>query len=1133
MTNPSITEPIGAENSERDPRVSNPMSLGDSAASERYVMGDEIAQGGIGRIHRATDTRLERPVALKELLDPNPEHETRFLREALVTARLQHPAIVPVYDIGRRPNGEIFYAMKLVSGRSLGEVIDETGSFDKRLALLPHVIAVAEAIAYAHSESIVHRDLKPGNVLIGPFGETVVIDWGIAKDLKEAETPQAMTPAMDKDEPPNSASALTMAGSVLGTPGYMPPEQAAGDPVDERADVYALGAILYHVLAGVAPYEGKSGLDVITKVLTEPPLPLSKRERGVPKDLLAIVSKAMARNPAERYPTAQEFASDLRLFQTGQIVGAYNYSRPERVWRFMQRHRAVVATIGAGLIVTGIIASTSLARVFEARRMAEFERDRANDERVRAQQKQSEAESARKKATQQTDELILIEARAAARHDPNSTITWLSSLSHDFNRWGEARLIAADAQEYGIAIVLDNHTAAINMVAYSPDGKTIATTSDDKTLGIWNADGTLARKLQGHTDEVWRVFYSHDSKRVLSSSKDGTARIWDVETGKNLHTIQAGGPEVEWAEFVGGEKHVALMNCSKRRVELHDLERGTFESMPGQIRCPGSLQVSSDAQYVVYAGDGHARMMDLKTKTHRDYTNTSGKCDYVYLPPDNRHVACSGEGGFVSLWETESGKIRESVPAKRSPTYGAARFARDNRHFLMSNHATLRVVDLETGVSQTLKEHRGPIFSGFFSADSRKVVTTSFDRTTVVFDLDKKTQQPHFGFRDTTCWADFSPDQKSLVVVSWDYTGRIFPVDKSRNRTILQGTSPIRGMRLTQDGQSLVSLQENGIARIEALDKDNDSLRSQKLDGHAHVLSADGSKVAFVAKNGGIRVHSLQEQTEDSQFEPFDDLPSRLYFSPSGNRLLAIGTNKSVRILDLTTREVRSLTTSKSQLNSVAFAEDESLLAIGDVAGTVRVFSMKPGSDRTLEGHVGPVESLVFLPDNARLVSGGKDHTLRIWNLSTGNARVIDASGLGITQIIVSTDGNTLYTLGGESSIRRWNAETGAALPLLRGHHATVVQVELAPEGKRLLSADADGEIRLWDLTTGQGRQFDGHEGLVTRLFFSAKGDRFVSAGIDGAIRLWYDDLPFDGPGLRSWMAKLMPTLMDVAPPAD
>jgi serine/threonine protein kinase len=202
--------------------------------------------------------RLGRPVALKELLDPQGPDENRFLYEALVTARLQHPGIVPIYEAGRWPNGEPFYAMRLVNGRSLDERLAETKTFGERLALLPHVIAVAEAVAYAHSQRIIHRDLKPANVLVGDFGETVVIDWGLAKQLSLEAEPSSAPPAAPEPArtPAFSANAETpassgdpnhtLAGIVLGTPAFMPPEQAAGRPVDERADVYALGAMLYH-----------------------------------------------------------------------------------------------------------------------------------------------------------------------------------------------------------------------------------------------------------------------------------------------------------------------------------------------------------------------------------------------------------------------------------------------------------------------------------------------------------------------------------------------------------------------------------------------------------------------------------------------------------------------------------------------------------------------------------------------------------------------------------------------------------------------------------------------------------------------------------------------------------------------
>ena len=247
---------------------------------DSYSIDGHLAQGGIGRIFRARDRRLERPVAVKELIEGGDGvAEERFVREALLTARLQHPSIVPVYEAGRWPSGEPFYAMKLVSGRTLTEVIDGAATLEQRLALLPHVLAVVEAIAYAHSERIIHRDLKPANVLIGPFGETVVIDWGLAKDLAE-DAPEAPS---ERDAAPSArtaaVAALTMVGTIMGTPAYMPPEQATGRPVDERADVYALGAILYHLLAGAPPYDDcDDPLAIVRAVIAGPPSPLQARQ---------------------------------------------------------------------------------------------------------------------------------------------------------------------------------------------------------------------------------------------------------------------------------------------------------------------------------------------------------------------------------------------------------------------------------------------------------------------------------------------------------------------------------------------------------------------------------------------------------------------------------------------------------------------------------------------------------------------------------------------------------------------------------------------------------------------------------------------------------------------------------------
>jgi tetratricopeptide (TPR) repeat protein len=351
----------------------------------------EIARGGMGRIVAAEDQRLGRAVALKELIDPGPEQRGRFQREALITARLQHPGIVPVYEAGRWPSGEPFFAMKLVSGRPLDRVIAETRTLADRLALLPRIAAAADAIAYAHSQRVIHRDLKPANILIGEFGETVVIDWGLAKSLDDADGPESLRPvarprpAASRPAEP-SASTLTVAGAVMGTPAYMAPEQARGEPVDQRADVFALGAMLYHLLAGAPPYNARTATEVIAAAAIGKVRPLADREPGAPMDLVAIVERAMAAGPSERYADAGELATELRRFLTGQLVSAHRYTAGERVARFVRRHRAAVTIAVCAAIGFAAGGTFAVRRILHERDVADHARRLADTRRVAAEQ---------------------------------------------------------------------------------------------------------------------------------------------------------------------------------------------------------------------------------------------------------------------------------------------------------------------------------------------------------------------------------------------------------------------------------------------------------------------------------------------------------------------------------------------------------------------------------------------------------------------------------------------------------------------------------------------------------------------------------------------------------------------------
>lgn len=355
-----------------------------------YTAGSEIARGGMGRILSVQDRRIGRPVALKELLTTDAKARARFEREARVTALLQHPAIVPIYEVGTWENGEPFYTMRRVEGMSLDKLIERTPQLDDRLALLPNVLAVADALAYAHSRGVIHRDLKPANILIGAFGETVVIDWGLAKLLQSAEADTDDT--VDVPTRP-SDQALTIAGHAVGTPGYMPIEQANAREVDERADVYALGATLYHVLTGKMPYaDSGNGHEVLAKLRREPPIAVDKLTPGVPSDLLALVDKAMARHPADRYASANELADDLRRFVTGKLVAVHRYTTWQLARRWVRRHRAAIAVAVAALTVLTAVLTVSIRRIVREQEVADRRRIEAEQLKLEAERSRADAE---------------------------------------------------------------------------------------------------------------------------------------------------------------------------------------------------------------------------------------------------------------------------------------------------------------------------------------------------------------------------------------------------------------------------------------------------------------------------------------------------------------------------------------------------------------------------------------------------------------------------------------------------------------------------------------------------------------------------------------------------------------------
>jgi eukaryotic-like serine/threonine-protein kinase len=411
--------------------------LGKAAKEEgasRFRVVKPHAKGGLGEIFVARDEQLDRVVALKTIRSELAEHESsraRFIGEAEITGRLEHPSIVPVYALGRDRDKRPFYATRFIDGKPFDQAIEtyhrehaalnDPGKRPLALRkLLGNFIAVCNAVAFAHNRGVLHRDIKPHNVMLGPFGETMLVDWGLAKDLSAPASDAG--PGLGLGDLRNG-NGLSEAGSVLGTLAYMSPEQAEPktELIGPASDVYSLGATLYHLLTGRPPFAGKDHEELRHKVIHGDFVVPRGVDRTIPTALDAIVRMAMALNPCDRYPSATALAEDIEHWLADEPVNAGPEPFRVRARRQMQRHRTLVASAAAGLFV-GVVGLAVFAAILTGKnRELESQRRQVVDQRDRAE---LEAETAKAVGAFLNKDLLAqvaahIQARPGIKPDPD------------------------------------------------------------------------------------------------------------------------------------------------------------------------------------------------------------------------------------------------------------------------------------------------------------------------------------------------------------------------------------------------------------------------------------------------------------------------------------------------------------------------------------------------------------------------------------------------------------------------------------------------------------------------------------------------------------------------------------------
>ena len=1020
-----------------------------------FAIDRELARGGMGRITRVRDRRLGRDVAIKEVLDP--AMRARFEREVAITAQLQHPAIVPIYEAGTWPDGSAFYTMRLVSGGTLAEAIAKTQTLEERLALLPHVLALTDALAYAHASGIVHRDLKPGNVLVGEFGETVVIDWGLAKELR-------LGPDAVVDLATARGHDLTRAGSVLGTPGFMAPEQAAGADVDERADVYALGAILYTVLAGVIPYAGHDPDETIELARTQPPTPLAMLAPRAPADLHTIVDHAMAREPADRFANAKEMADELRRFQAGQLLQSREYGARELIARWIRKHSTVVVASALAVTAVAVIGVSAIVNVTRSRAAAEASVTTLLEEQGRVELVAGEPERAATLLVEAyrrgDDSPALRHMLAAATRDLDLQARTIDRESNidAFAFRDDGSLVIADYD--GIAILrqgkpVESHAYGVHVqrsysTTLTPDTRRVFIVTGDEQAQLNDvATGAMSWRITTRGDA--EIVFDATSTRFVLATKEAT-ELRDAETGALVATLP-GTDERSAVSFA--EDGAQLAVCASGELVVADARTGArISSHPG---CAGAVAmldlgrvvVQSDccalqiwspdggrtlltgslgeiAAIVVHAGaqrivaTDSAGMMTMWDSSSAQVGTAQTMSSVPVFSPNGELLAAGGPGEPLHVWNTDAFQLVHAirVPSANRPHFAnIVTWSRDGTQL-----ATVRQGD---NVLTTYRVPRGP---RIFRQPNEQ---TAIGDEVMLSDVGGRLALQRIATGEVLARFDFEladlagydldrAGRRALIIAKRDHQATVLDV---QTRTALSTFPALPFAMLSGDGSRVLESTSSSTDPMQLRLRDAASgrvLHDLAFPEGEYAMSPSGDRIAMTGRDSIRLVDATTGK--DVAVVPFDRTPLHVAFDPTGRRVFGYGSRSTPRIVDARTAQpIAQLPPPAAALESATF----------DAAG-------------------------------ARVLTWGSDRTAQLWDTSTG-ALLATVGRIAFGGIALSPDGLRFATVTEDGAIQIWDARRPRLLAVLPADRTGIGRLAWSPDGSRLLSR---GRVHttVWDV---------------------------------------------------------------------
>ncbi len=1058
------------------PETSPETTIGERPSLPGYEVVRELGRGGMGIVYAATHGVMGRRVAIKVIhpeFSSNPVAVERFHREVLAAARLSHPNIVTAFDAGE-DGGRSFLVMEHIDGETLGDRLSRLGPLPVPEACNA-VRQAALGVQHAHDHGLIHRDLKPHNLMRTADGTVKVGDFGLASLLSDRSV----------------TSRATAPNAIMGTPDYMAPEQAENArAADGRADVYALGCTLYHLLTGRVPFPEESVLLKLVAHRTQSRPSASRLRSEIPAELDGVLRRAMARKPASRYQTPGDFAKALEPF-----------ADPAQCYPRRNGRKRIFAL--AALILSLAVALVGVVRLPTAKDqdvVIQTDAPKVDPEQAGEVLRWSQGYRFIHRIAVSPDGQSAWTAGDDASHWDLDTGKRLEQIGTEFGAEealpspdGKMLLLAEPdsrgAKLYDVATLkpmrsLRGSPQSLAQAAWLPDGR-LLTGGNDSIARLWDArTGEMIREFRGHTSDVDYVDVNRDGTRILTFSfKGGELRIWDPDDGKELWQLsgQAGlalfAPDGK-SILIGGPDGVIRRIAYPSGTILRSFRSPDRRPVNGDRLC-----LMPDGRHFLSAGsDRVLRLWDLQTGRELYQAAHPGQAISIAVTPDGRYALLGTDFGSILKWRLpplpQSGERiaeergdAEKVGEVRILGSGVGRFGR--MRFLPDGERVLAGGDClslwNTRTGEKIREFTGPSRGGSYAVN----ISRNGRYALAGFHLvDLKTgEKVHTleGGEDSgiPLWgAAFSPDGSRAVLGGevGRRTGTLWVADLKTGKPwkIYDTEQRVRAVAYSPDGTCIAAGQSRpGISA---------TLRVYKVET-------------------GEILHSFNVPND----------AGCIAFSPDGNQLVSAH-DKTLYLWDLKMeKEPKRFEGHTGFIEDVVFTPDGQYIVSAAWDATVRVWSLARGEAvACFRGHKEGILGVSVSADGLHAVSGSGDHTLRLWRLPSsrmGEEQAAESSpqlqnpalveirrhvlplaekstDLPHTYAAAFSPDGTMYAVGGDDGlIRIWNRQTGQLLHILRGHTHWIGRIAFTPDGKRLISSSSDRTLRVWDTAAGRELQ--------------------------------------------------------------